>query len=230
MNRMNEAQQEGMLQALDDVTHERLRQHARFGEQDLPRRTDAVLRAILRGQLETCRKQIAALRPNEPWDLVLLEETCEALLEDDPARLRAELVQVAAVACQWVEAIDRADGGKPAARQPAPVPTGERPTWEIAIEDARRLYLDSPAGPRVIEKFRARDRYGREVYGTRHQASNGRDHHRDLEDEVHDGVCYATAAAQTASDPARRSLYQYVQQMLLHCALLLEAGSVRGGR
>ncbi len=230
MNRMNGQQQEGMLRALDDVTHERLRQHARFGEQDLPRAGDAVLAALLRGQLETCRKAIAALRPNEPWDLVLLEETCEALLEDDPARLRAELVQVAAVACQWVEAIDRAEGGRPAPRQPAPVPTDERPTWEIAIEDARRLYLGSPVGPRVIEKFRARERYGREVYGTPHQASNGRDHHRDLEDEVHDGVCYATACAETTTEAARRSLYRFVQQQLLHCALLLEAAAPRGGR
>jgi hypothetical protein len=38
---------------------------------------------------------------------ILLEEVFEALAESDPARLRAELVQVAAVAVQWVEAIDR---------------------------------------------------------------------------------------------------------------------------
>lgn len=38
---------------------------------------------------------------------ILLEEVFEALAEAEPARLRAELVQVAAVAVQWVEAIDR---------------------------------------------------------------------------------------------------------------------------
>lgn len=37
---------------------------------------------------------------------ILLEEVFEALAEDDPARLRAELVQVAAVAVQWIEALD----------------------------------------------------------------------------------------------------------------------------
>ena len=40
------------------------------------------------------------------WD-ILLEEVCEASAEDDPARLRTELVQVAAVGTQWAEAIDR---------------------------------------------------------------------------------------------------------------------------
>ncbi|MEY9934267.1 hypothetical protein ABH926_008932 [Catenulispora sp. GP43] len=37
---------------------------------------------------------------------MLLEEVYEALAEVDPAALRAELVQVAAVAAAWVEDID----------------------------------------------------------------------------------------------------------------------------
>lgn len=41
------------------------------------------------------------------WGHVLLEEVFEAIAEADPARLRAELVQVATVAVAWVEAIDR---------------------------------------------------------------------------------------------------------------------------
>lgn len=44
---------------------------------------------------------------NCAWDGILLEEVYEALAESDPAKLRAELVQVAAVAVQWVAAIDR---------------------------------------------------------------------------------------------------------------------------
>jgi AcrR family transcriptional regulator len=43
------------------------------------------------------------------WTDILLEEVFEALAESDPAKLRAELVQVAAVAQQWAEAIDRRD-------------------------------------------------------------------------------------------------------------------------
>lgn len=41
------------------------------------------------------------------WDGILLEEVYEALAESDPSKLRAELVQVAAVAVAWIEAIDR---------------------------------------------------------------------------------------------------------------------------
>lgn len=44
---------------------------------------------------------------NTAWDGVLLEEVYEALAEEDPARIRAELVQVAAVAVNWIGAIDR---------------------------------------------------------------------------------------------------------------------------
>lgn len=44
------------------------------------------------------------------WADILLEEVAEAYAEDDPDRLRAELVQVAAVAVAWVEAIDRRGG------------------------------------------------------------------------------------------------------------------------
>lgn len=38
---------------------------------------------------------------------ILLEEVMEALAESDEDRLRAELIQVAAVAAKWVQAIDR---------------------------------------------------------------------------------------------------------------------------
>ncbi|HYF53037.1 MAG TPA: hypothetical protein VEA41_02135 [Salinarimonas sp.] len=41
------------------------------------------------------------------YSQILAEEVAEALAESDPMLLRAELVQVAAVAVQWVEAIDR---------------------------------------------------------------------------------------------------------------------------
>lgn len=41
------------------------------------------------------------------WQTILLEEVYEAMSEKDPAKLRTELIQVAAVAMTWVEAIDR---------------------------------------------------------------------------------------------------------------------------
>lgn len=43
------------------------------------------------------------------WRDILMEEVAEALAEEDPRRLRAELVQVGAVVASWVEKIDRID-------------------------------------------------------------------------------------------------------------------------
>lgn len=57
---------------------------------------------------------LAALTGTIDWTGIFLEEVYEALAESDPARLRAELLQVAAVAQQWAGAIDR--------RSPQPAP------------------------------------------------------------------------------------------------------------
>lgn len=43
------------------------------------------------------------------WKDILLEEVFEALSEDDPAAIRAEFVQVAAVALKIIDAIDAAE-------------------------------------------------------------------------------------------------------------------------
>lgn len=40
------------------------------------------------------------------WDGILLEEVWEALAEADPAKLRTELLQVAAVCAAWISDID----------------------------------------------------------------------------------------------------------------------------
>lgn len=54
---------------------------------------------------ERCKR--SAANGTVTWLDVLTEEFHEALAEDNPAKLRAELIQVAAVAAAWVEAIDR---------------------------------------------------------------------------------------------------------------------------
>lgn len=43
----------------------------------------------------------------ERWDSILLEEIFEALAEIDPVKLRAELIQAAAVIFTWIDCIDR---------------------------------------------------------------------------------------------------------------------------
>ncbi|MGZ0067839.1 hypothetical protein [Microbacterium arborescens] len=44
------------------------------------------------------------------WADILLEEVFEALAEDDPEKLRTELVQVAAVSVKWARMIDAREG------------------------------------------------------------------------------------------------------------------------
>lgn len=103
---------------LSEVLAERIRQDGQFGEQNHPDLSGAPeaqcdaremfgewadnYRAINAGQFDP-RDTDRRL----DWTGILLEEVYEALTEADPAKLRAELVQVAAVAVAWVEAIDR---------------------------------------------------------------------------------------------------------------------------
>lgn len=62
------------------------------------------------------------------------------------------------------------DANKP---EPKPVPTEERPTWELVIEDMRE-----------------RDRAGRAKYGTPLQPNNGRNSLVDLYQELLDATVY----------------------------------------
>jgi hypothetical protein len=102
-----------------EVLGERHRQDERWGEQNHPDGTGPAV--IVSGlpalagvaRLDNLRTWAtadcdrAAAHGCVTWTHILLEEVLEALAEDDPGRLRAELIQVSAVAQQWVSAIDR---------------------------------------------------------------------------------------------------------------------------
>lgn len=108
-----------------EVLRERQRQDAKWGEQNHLNGTgpqSIPLHDIVRGPANatgdlhyafglSLQARSATNRHAEEgkvtWADILLEEVFEALAEDDPPRLRAELIQVAAVATQWVEAIER---------------------------------------------------------------------------------------------------------------------------
>lgn len=95
-----------MSGALAEVAAERARQDARWGEQNHPDGTGAVLHFE---DADSARLvcQTRARDGEVTWQHILAEEYCEAMQEDEPARLRSELLQVAAVAVNWIEAIDR---------------------------------------------------------------------------------------------------------------------------
>jgi len=96
-----------MTRILYEVREERGRQDAKFGpDRDQPNGTgnpaftwyaDAAKAACDRGDDDG----------TVTWAEILVEETFEALAETDVDALRAELVQVAAVAVAWIEALDR---------------------------------------------------------------------------------------------------------------------------
>ncbi|WP_187138379.1 hypothetical protein [Cellulomonas timonensis] len=91
---------------LAELAVERGRQYAKHGNQaHLPDGTGGSQAQALAGMARSdC--QTAAAAGAVTFAHILAEEVAEALAEDTAAELRAELVQVAAVAVQWIEAID----------------------------------------------------------------------------------------------------------------------------
>jgi hypothetical protein len=126
---------------LAEVAEERVRQTAKHGDQShLPNGTGPalILRDLPQYQSASRADHLAiwakarckAASQNEGGDgsitfeHILTEEWGEAIAESDPVKLRAELIQLAAVAVQWVQAIDRREW----ARAVAPlVPAVETP-------------------------------------------------------------------------------------------------------
>jgi len=91
----------------EEVEAERRAQLDRWGEQrhyddtggDVLSREAAIAKAA-------CQAAAKFISEGPGWRLILNEEVAEAFAEHDPAPLRAELIQVAAVAVAWIEDID----------------------------------------------------------------------------------------------------------------------------
>lgn len=97
------------IRVLGQVGGERARQDFRWGQQDHADGTGGVFRGLVeRLARRLCDR--ANRRRALTFAHILREEFAEALAERDPAKLRAELIQVAAVAVSWIEAIDRRSG------------------------------------------------------------------------------------------------------------------------
>lgn len=94
---------------LADVREERRAQLARWGVQRHPDGTGGVMWQARRDEARRQTDHRAAIG-DVNWLLILHEEVLEALAEHEPAALRRELVQVAAVAVAWIEDIDSRGG------------------------------------------------------------------------------------------------------------------------
>jgi hypothetical protein len=92
-----------------EIARERDAQDAKWGEQNHGDGTGSHALKVAAQDARHWADQQAA-EGTLRWIDILDEEVCEAAAESDPAKLRAELVQVAAVAVAWIEAIDRRAG------------------------------------------------------------------------------------------------------------------------
>lgn len=90
---------------LDDIATERRAQHEQWGDQVLPMGTGPGYAdyACHYREVVTFRAEDGTLTYRD----ILLEEIFEALAEEDPMKLKDELIQVAAVAVKMVELINR---------------------------------------------------------------------------------------------------------------------------
>lgn len=88
------------------VETERKAQDAKWGEQNHPDGDVAPwAQRLAQQKKDACGR--AAKAGTLTWKNILDEEVAEAYAATRPSELRAELIQVAAVAVAWVEAIDR---------------------------------------------------------------------------------------------------------------------------
>lgn len=114
-----------MQRILVDILKERDAQDIKWGEQNHPD-TSHGHRVHYNSHLQIAedwkfRNKHRAQQGTVAWDGILLEEAYEACGETDLERKVAELIQVAAVAVAWVEAIQRRQVGEQLALFPEPV-------------------------------------------------------------------------------------------------------------
>lgn len=116
---------QSVFEVVLDVVRERSAQDVKWGEQNLPDGTGPHTHPLefhearvfhndfapLLARIATATTDQHAADGTVTYRDILLEEVFEALAESDPAKLRTELVQLAAVAVQWVEAINRREAG-----------------------------------------------------------------------------------------------------------------------
>lgn len=95
---------------LDEVADERTRQVTKWGVQTRPTgASSAFMRARDLAQKRTDAKMKDG---TATWHDILFEEFMEAISEEDAAKMRVELIQLAAVAVSAVEDIDRKEAGE----------------------------------------------------------------------------------------------------------------------
>jgi hypothetical protein len=121
----------GELVALAHISYERRLQDEKFGAPSallkVPDGTgeDGGYHALAITRQAVATHETETGRATCCWAHVLREEFDEVLVEIDPKRIRAELVQLAAVCCRWIEVLDRREAR--ASSMPVPDPSTPYP-------------------------------------------------------------------------------------------------------
>lgn len=98
------------MEVWDDIADERDAQDEKWGVQSHVSGTG--LQWTVEADMAKARCERAARAEKLTWVHILDEEVLEAFCETDPVKLRAELVQVAAVAVAWIENLDRLEAAR----------------------------------------------------------------------------------------------------------------------
>lgn len=109
---MSDDQGRAVVSVASEVVQERFAQHEKYGERNYPNFPPQTPEQVLISKREAADARAVCQRAFAEgigsYGHILQEEIYEAWAEyDDPQALRAELIQVAAVAVAWVEKIDR---------------------------------------------------------------------------------------------------------------------------
>lgn len=94
------------MHVLADISRERDSQFEKWGDQHWPDGTSAHFEAQANFYKYINETHVKSDLLRVTWTSIFLEEAFEAISEADIYKLRAELIQVAAVATAWVEDID----------------------------------------------------------------------------------------------------------------------------
>lgn len=112
--------------------------------------------------------------------------------------------------------------------QPAPYDGGGTDIWDLVIAEVRErwagFHLHAEGAERLCRDAEARSALGRERYGVRMVADNGRDHFIDAYQEVLDALVYWRAHIEATNGHVRTSrVYKTLMQVAVAMADGLEA-------
>ena len=111
--------------------------------------------------------------------------------------------------------------------QPAPIPNTGPDIWPLVMADMK-AWLNLPDSHALLIDMEARDRLGRQRYGTPLQAHNGRDALRDAYEEALDLCVYLRQAKEEGIEGVR-AIYSNALCEMWNLSLLLR-GPLFGGR